>query len=153
MYVYTIYTRPRSVQARYSRSCPIISCFCYNGSLVTWTVVCLTTAKFKPLIFPVLINAADSRYIDAAWLGPHENTSTVAWLGSHRKDFYRNVGRVCVEMCLHNRCLAMFWANPSQYILVYSHFHILVWKSIFGCYLFTAVTMKKVVLWDMIPCM
>jgi hypothetical protein len=24
---------------------------CYNGSLVTWTVVSLTTAKFKPLIF------------------------------------------------------------------------------------------------------
>jgi hypothetical protein len=26
---------------------------CYNGSLVTWTVVSLTTAKFKPLIFSV----------------------------------------------------------------------------------------------------
>jgi hypothetical protein len=51
MYVYTIYTRPLSVQAHYSRSCPIISCFCYNGSLATWTVVCLTAAKFKPLIF------------------------------------------------------------------------------------------------------
>jgi hypothetical protein len=24
---------------------------CYNGSLVTWTVISLTTAKFKPLIF------------------------------------------------------------------------------------------------------
>jgi hypothetical protein len=41
MYVYTVYTRPRSVQAKYSRSCPIISCSCYNGSLVTSTVVCL----------------------------------------------------------------------------------------------------------------
>jgi hypothetical protein len=26
---------------------------CYNGSLVIWTVVSLTTAKFKPLIFPM----------------------------------------------------------------------------------------------------
>jgi hypothetical protein len=51
MYVYTTYTRPLSVQAQYSRKCPIISIALYNGSLVTWTVVCLTTAKFKPLIF------------------------------------------------------------------------------------------------------
>jgi hypothetical protein len=27
-----------------------IQCICYNGSLVSWTVVSLTTAKFKPLI-------------------------------------------------------------------------------------------------------
>jgi hypothetical protein len=47
-----MYTGPLSVQAQYSRSCPIISCSCYNGSLVTWTVVCLTAAKFKPLILP-----------------------------------------------------------------------------------------------------
>jgi hypothetical protein len=33
MYVYTIYIRPLSVQAQYSRSCPIISCSCYIGSL------------------------------------------------------------------------------------------------------------------------
>jgi hypothetical protein len=51
MCIYT-YTRPRSVQAQYSRSCPIISSTCYNGSLVTRTVVFLTTAKFMPLIFP-----------------------------------------------------------------------------------------------------
>jgi hypothetical protein len=53
MYVYTTYTRPLSVQAQYSRSCPIISSTCYNSSLVTWTAVCLTAAKFTPLIFPV----------------------------------------------------------------------------------------------------
>jgi hypothetical protein len=53
MYVYTTYTRPLSGQAQYSRKCPIISSSCYNGSLSTWTVVCLTAAKFKPLIFPV----------------------------------------------------------------------------------------------------
>jgi hypothetical protein len=51
--MYTTYTRPLSVQAQYSRSCTIVSSSCYNSSLVTWTVVCLTAAKFKPLIFPV----------------------------------------------------------------------------------------------------
>jgi hypothetical protein len=30
---------------------PILHTLRYNGSLVTWTVVSLTTAKFKPLIF------------------------------------------------------------------------------------------------------
>jgi hypothetical protein len=29
----------------------VLRILCYNGSLVTWTVVCLTAAKFKPLIF------------------------------------------------------------------------------------------------------
>jgi hypothetical protein len=29
---------------------PILRILCYNGSLVTWTVVGLTTAKFKPLL-------------------------------------------------------------------------------------------------------
>jgi hypothetical protein len=30
---------------------PNLRILCYNGSLVIWTVVSLTTAKFKPLIF------------------------------------------------------------------------------------------------------
>jgi hypothetical protein len=30
---------------------PILRILCYNGSLVTWTIVSLTTAKFKPLTF------------------------------------------------------------------------------------------------------
>jgi hypothetical protein len=30
---------------------PIVCILCYNGSLVTWRVVSLTAAKFKPLIF------------------------------------------------------------------------------------------------------
>jgi hypothetical protein len=29
---------------------PILLTLCYNGSLVTWKVASLTTAKFKPLI-------------------------------------------------------------------------------------------------------
>jgi hypothetical protein len=51
IYIYTTYTRPLSVQAQYSRSCPIIRSSCNNSSLVTWTIVCFTAAKFKPLIF------------------------------------------------------------------------------------------------------
>jgi hypothetical protein len=50
-YTFTIYTRPLSVQAENSRSCPILCSSSYNGSLVTWTVVRLTAAKFKPLVF------------------------------------------------------------------------------------------------------
>jgi hypothetical protein len=46
----TICTRSLSVQAQYSKLCTISSSFRYNGSLVIWTVVCLTAAKFKLLI-------------------------------------------------------------------------------------------------------
>jgi hypothetical protein len=46
-YIYNIYRA--SVQAQHSRFCPISNSFCYD-SLVTWTVICLTTAKFNPLI-------------------------------------------------------------------------------------------------------
>jgi hypothetical protein len=53
MYIQHMCIRRLSVQAQYSSSCPIISSSCYNSSLVMWTVVCLTAAKFKPLIFPV----------------------------------------------------------------------------------------------------
>jgi hypothetical protein len=61
-YVYAVYTRPVSVQAQYSRSCHNLG---YNSSLDTWTVVRLTAAKFKPLMFSVsgfsLPNIADIR--------------------------------------------------------------------------------------------
>jgi hypothetical protein len=53
-YVYVIYTRPLSAQAQYSRSCQNICSLRYKSSLATWTVVRLTAAKFKPLIFSVL---------------------------------------------------------------------------------------------------
>jgi hypothetical protein len=53
-YVYAIYTRPLSAQAQYSRSCQNICSLRYNSSLETWTVVHLTAAKFKPLMFYVL---------------------------------------------------------------------------------------------------
>jgi hypothetical protein len=32
----------------------ILRILCYNGSLVTWTVVRLTTTKFKPIIFSLI---------------------------------------------------------------------------------------------------
>jgi hypothetical protein len=45
----SIYTS--SVSTGFARQIMSISpILCYNGSLVTWTVVSLTTAKFKPLI-------------------------------------------------------------------------------------------------------
>jgi hypothetical protein len=53
-YVYTIYTRPLSANAQYSRSCPSICSLHYNSSLDTWMIVHLPTAKFMPLIFSIL---------------------------------------------------------------------------------------------------
>jgi hypothetical protein len=50
--IYSIYKV--SAQAQYSRSCPIICSLRYNSSLDTWTVVRLTAAKLKPLMFSVL---------------------------------------------------------------------------------------------------
>jgi hypothetical protein len=50
MIMYTQYIQGLlSVQAQYSTSCPSFSISSYNGCLVTWTVVCLPAAKFKPL--------------------------------------------------------------------------------------------------------
>jgi hypothetical protein len=42
-----VYARPLSVHALFSRLCLILHSSCYNSSLVTWTVVSLTAAKFK----------------------------------------------------------------------------------------------------------
>jgi hypothetical protein len=46
---FALHTNPLSAQALQSRSC-LSYILCYNGSLVTRTVVSLTTAKLKPLI-------------------------------------------------------------------------------------------------------
>jgi hypothetical protein len=43
---------------------PVLSIWCYNGSLVTWTVVSLTTVKFKPLISILLADSLYSRGTD-----------------------------------------------------------------------------------------
>jgi hypothetical protein len=51
MYTYIQYIQGLSVQAKYSRSFPIISSSCYNSSVVTLMVACLTASKLEPLIF------------------------------------------------------------------------------------------------------
>jgi hypothetical protein len=86
MYVYTTYGRPLSVQAQYSRSCPIISSSCYNNSLVIWTVVCLASAKFKPLIFPVsrfalsnVANICHSQQKVNVMLRPTVQSASLSW--------------------------------------------------------------------------
>jgi hypothetical protein len=43
----TIYTSPLSVQVFTMQIMPILFSLCYNGSLVTWTAVSLTAAKFN----------------------------------------------------------------------------------------------------------
>jgi hypothetical protein len=59
-YVYAINTWPLSAQAQYSRSCHNL---CYNSSLDTWTVLRLTAAKFKPVMFyPTSLRICTSPY-------------------------------------------------------------------------------------------
>jgi hypothetical protein len=48
---FVLYTSPLSVPAFTKQIMPILHILCYDGSLVTWKVTCLTTAKFKPPIF------------------------------------------------------------------------------------------------------
>jgi hypothetical protein len=65
-----LYTSQSSISSCFAKQIiPILRILCYNGSLATWTVVSLTTAKFKPLIFcrysEILILAIQPRQ------GPH----------------------------------------------------------------------------------
>lgn len=55
--MHKICTGPLSVLDQYSKLCPISSSFKYNGSLVTWTVVCLTATKFKHFILSMSVSA------------------------------------------------------------------------------------------------
>jgi hypothetical protein len=52
--VYTIYTRPLSVQAQYSNLCPTNSNSRWHDSLDAWTVLRVTAAEFKPFVFKKL---------------------------------------------------------------------------------------------------
>jgi hypothetical protein len=98
MLLNTTYTRPLSVQAQYSKSCPIISSSCYNSILVTWTVVCLTAAMFKHLIFPMsgfaLSSFANICIFMILYLGTNLVENTVPLLRSHLlvcpRDHYTN---------------------------------------------------------------
>jgi hypothetical protein len=49
--VYILHTRPLLVKDRYSRLCPTSCSKSHFGRFDTWTLVHVTTAKFKPLIF------------------------------------------------------------------------------------------------------
>jgi hypothetical protein len=42
---------------------PILRMLCYNGSLVNWAVVSLTTAKFKPHMFKLLTSDLQLDYL------------------------------------------------------------------------------------------
>jgi hypothetical protein len=76
--VYKIYTGPLSVQDQYSRLFPISSSFRYNGSVITWTVVCLTADKFKPLIL-CMSNQFQSRAEQSSSLLPATNQHGRSW--------------------------------------------------------------------------
>jgi hypothetical protein len=83
-YFFSQYASPLSVQALQSRSCLCI--LRYNGSLVTWTVVSLTTAKFKPLIFFTLTLSLES------YITTDGESVTLSWnkapIWGLRPDFY-----------------------------------------------------------------
>jgi hypothetical protein len=48
---FVLYTSPLSVPAFTKLIMTVLHILCYDGSLVTWKVICLITAKFKPPIF------------------------------------------------------------------------------------------------------
>jgi hypothetical protein len=52
----------------------VLRILCYNGSLVTWTVVSLTAAKFKPLLFSSLVNRESQSYFTTGGLPPISST-------------------------------------------------------------------------------
>jgi hypothetical protein len=68
---------------------PILRILCYNGSLVTWMDIRLTTTKFKPLIFPMSGFALSYEHVqshDFVWLLPvactillYNNTHMESW--------------------------------------------------------------------------
>jgi hypothetical protein len=125
-----IYTGPLSVQAQYSRFCHISISFHYDGSLVTWTVVCLTATKFKPLILSLLYCRSVPSY------NPRH--------GPHGKHVSRVIKSACLlvrylamdvfycwvltsGMCLPSRCLAMVICFT---ILIYSRIRCVVAKPV-----------------------
>jgi hypothetical protein len=72
-FFYGTYIRPLLVQTHNSRLCPINCSSGCNTSLITWTVICLTTPKFKFLIFCVNKSqswsyiTADSQSANPSW--------------------------------------------------------------------------------------
>jgi hypothetical protein len=107
---------PLSVQAPYTKSYPIINCSCYNGSLFTWTVVCLTAAKFKSLIFQTEFRCYP--YYITPWVRPAENTV------SNSSSIVACVS-VAAGSCLPNRSLAAAVYSGSTILTLRWHITIL----------------------------
>jgi hypothetical protein len=84
---------------------PILRILCYNGSLVTWTVVGLTTAKFKPLIFSTTLLILLWPFITPQHVPP-ENTVFTGPLPS--SGYPSVIVCTCIAgKCLPTSCLAM----------------------------------------------
>jgi hypothetical protein len=109
----------------------ILPILCCNGCLIIWTVVSLTTAKFKSLM--------SLSYIAAEWTWTYSKHISrdryAANLLARRSDLQKK-GHVvsihccvtsprrrktqfplllCVGPCLQSCCLATRWSNPLQY--------------------------------------
>jgi hypothetical protein len=82
----------------------ILHILCYNSSLVTWTVVSLITAKFKPIIFSVsgfALSCASNKFIlMIIYIGPHWKQSLQHFL------IFVFLVFVAAEVCLPSRCVA-----------------------------------------------
>jgi hypothetical protein len=91
----------------------ILHILCYNGSFVTWMVISLTTANFKPLIFSMsgfalsytmklVCLPADSPDIASAWTLQKTQLPTVPLLLRS----WWPCDLVAMESCLQSLCLA-----------------------------------------------
>jgi hypothetical protein len=81
---------------------PVLRILCYNGSLVTWTVVSMTTAKLKPHIFLVWLGLVlyrehvDSH--DSLWLLLVAGTILLYnWLSTRLVSLLYNLGTDRIE--------------------------------------------------------
>jgi hypothetical protein len=136
--LYTVCARPLSVQAVDSRSWPLLSSSCYNGCLITWTVVCFTAATFKPHIFPVSLDIfsclllAHSFLRDSHWeLMRHLAAQYCFFLIQARIYGKRVVLRATCLMQFH--CLA--YSSTLKMEAIYSSEYSVVFQWIKQCYI------------------
>jgi hypothetical protein len=76
---------------------PILRILCYNGTLVTWTVVSFTTAKCKPVIFSVPGFTLSCTYL-RSWALP-EKLPIVQPLRNFPAFFGNRRWRLAVHIC------------------------------------------------------